>query len=119
MPPPEADQERARAALRREIRWVRLILTQMWFALGIAIFILTHSDPRPYQSIYGCTGAIIVLTSLWLLQPAIHWLTVRTHFLWLLVTDAADHLLQRYLKHRAIRRRGSLDSGPTKDISSG
>lgn len=119
MSPTEAEQEKATATMRREARWVRMILIQMFWCLGVAIFVLTHRDPKPYQLLYGSAVVIILLTVLWLGQPVIRWLTVQINLLLLLVMDAADHLLQQYLKHRAIRRRGSLGSPPTRDGSSG
>jgi hypothetical protein len=104
-------------ALKQEAWWARLVVTMMVWCLGEGAGVLFG----PFQPgiLAGGGTALILVTLTWMLRTPVRWLMGRMILVQMMALDILDQSLQRSLLRRAIRRRGSLGSGPTSDGSSG
>ena len=112
LPPTPADK-----ALREEARWVLYILGGMGWCLVEGAGVLAGV----FQPAFLAGGGIVLIltTLVWLLRAPARWLMGRMMIAHMMTLDILDQSLQRCLRRQAIRRRGSLGSGPTSSGSSG
>jgi hypothetical protein len=108
---------RADALMRREVRWVRRLLTGMLAELVLGVLVLFRA--LPYQMLSGSAAALILVALLWLVTSPTWWLAMYWNLLWILAADAAERSLPRFSLRRVILRRGRSGHGSTSGTSSG
>jgi len=114
MPPDQPTP--ADKALKQDARWARGLVTGMFWNLGVGAATLSGTNPH---YLAGGGISLILITLAWMLLAPARWLMGRMMIAHMMTLDILDQSLQRCLRRQAIRRRGSLGSGPTSSGSSG